>query len=76
MTSESKLMRVFTLLRIDANPEKVPLKQYDKLLQEPTTPESIKARQEFIHTFHFLLAGRLKVSLDTDQVLLDGKILS
>lgn len=73
MTSSGKLMRVFTILRSDADPEKVPLEQYDKLLAEPVTPESMKARDEFIHTFHLLLSGKLRVTLDNKQVSFNGK---
>ena len=75
MTPSGKLMRVFTMLRSDADPEKVPLDQYDKILVEPTTPERKMARDEFIHTFHLLLSGRLRVTPGNNQVYLDGQPL-
>jgi hypothetical protein len=75
MTPPLKLMRVFTILRSDADPDKVRLERYDEILETPNTPEGERARAEFIHTFHLLLSGELKVSLDDSELTFNGKVI-
>ena len=76
MTCQLKLMRVFTFLRGRTYAERVPAEQLDRILSKSDSIESNQIKEELLHSFHLLLSGRLKVTLEKNQVYLDGKLLS